>query len=1544
MNTSMDTSCTNYAPTDRVFTCPLYPHFHSIKNNNLTVALPVVETTSPLTSDLTARPPAPSKLGLPSVTGPPTLLSSQVAHAKSTGPAPALTGSCTTALTGSPSKVETVQDLAATQEKVDGPRSPSASPLLPFNSPPARPFTAAWVLARIHDSPDRSIPLLRNWSHRRRFREVTPETVAEIRALAPAVALDALRELQEPRAFVRGTRGRKLSLRATVSTLDTLKDFSSELLIDSGCEGSCIDSRFVQEHGLNTTKLPRAIRVFNADGQENLDGPISEMVSLKVTLGNHTERLDLGVTNLGRGQIFLGHDWLRLHNPSIDWYNGTVSFDRCPPLCRPRINANSMDLDEDARNDDTTSPIIIEDGDKLLMVDASPAINVRATTNISMELAIQAEKEKPVRTFEEMVPPYLHSYRDVFEKTEFDQFPPSRPWDHAIELLPGAEPKLSCKVYPLSRDEQAQLDEFLEENLRTGRIRPSKSPMASPFFFVKKKDGKLRPVQDYRKLNEITVKNRYPLPLISELLDKLSSAKYFTKLDVRWGYNNIRIKKGDEHKAAFLTNRGLYEPLVMFFGLTNSPATFQTMMNDIFQIEIRDGYVIVYLDDILIFSADLDTHHCQVKRVLEILRKNRLFLKPEKCSFDTLETEYLGMIIREGQVQMDPIKVSAIKEWPIPLTKRDVQSFLGFCNFYRKFIKNYSKVAHPLHSLTGNTPFTWTEEQQQSFNMLRNTISTAPVLVMPNDNDLFRVEADASGYAVGAALLQKQEGVWRTIGFMSRALTPTQRNYEIYDRELLAIVLALEEFRPHLITSKLPFEVWTDHANLQYFREPQKVNRRQARWSTQLQDYHFTLHHIPGSANSRADLLSRRPGFDQGEDDNVDVVLLPDTLFTVNTLSTQETEHPLLVPGAHLLTSIPFESRVIRVRNNLDPSVVDALARKEKGWKKLPNGLITHHDRLYIPHDETLRTDIIAAHHDPPIAGHPGQSKTLELVLRDYWWPRLTHDVKRYVEGCETCQRTKPRRTPHATPLHPFTPPSRPWEVISMDIIGPLPESQGSNAILVVVDLMTKAVKFEATNMELTSEGTARILRDRVFRDHGLPRRIVHDRDPRFVSKYLRSLLILLGVQQNPSTAYHPQTDGQTERMNQEVEQFLRVFVNHQQDDWKDWLAIAEFTHNNSVHSATGTTPFMLNVGQHPWTGQDTRREVRNESALEFAGRMKRIRENAQASMRQAAERMKRNFDRHARPAHTYEEGNLVYLEATNLKTDRPTRKLDDKRFGPFKIVKKVGAAAYKLHLPDNWPAIHPVFHESLLTPYRPPRHARQHPPHPPNPVVIDNSEEYEVEAILNSRRRRGQLQYLVHWTGYPREEETWEPQENITHADDLIEEFHRNYPTKPSLSNTVRAVMTLQETDNRLYLPDTRTQGLDYVRPPPQPRADVILPLSTLELDRLIYDRFLSPTTLSCIPETVHRLWVYETDTREINTVVYLQDCNATTSRLSLYPMRLYAMLDPLPLSRLHGFYDCPTPTSLCLAPLWLPRDYYRSNKLVWSLPAVGTTALTGG
>ena len=367
------------------------------------------------------------------------------------------------------------------------------------------------------------------------------------------------------------------------------------------------------------------------------------------------------------------------------------------------------------------------------------------------------------------------------------------------------------------------MKDFIVENLKTGRIRPSKSPYTSPFFFGKKKDGKLRPIQDYQKLNQITVPNKTPLPLIKEVINQLNGAKVFSKMDIRWGFNNIRIKEGDEEKAAFVTSEGLFEPTVMFFGLTNSPATFQTMMNAILRPVILEGHVQVYIDDILVYTSTKEEHRALVRRVLQILKENRLYLKPEKCEFEKDHVDYLGVVVSVNGVAMDHEKVKAITDWLTPKKLVQVQEFIGFLNFYRRFIEGFSKIARPLHDLTKkDAAFTWTTECQTAFEELKHRVTSAPILAMARDERLMRIEADACQTATGGVLSQEQEGIFRPIAYFSQSLNETERNYDIYDRELLGIMKALKEWRHYVIGRK--FKIWTNHKNLEYFMEKRDLN------------------------------------------------------------------------------------------------------------------------------------------------------------------------------------------------------------------------------------------------------------------------------------------------------------------------------------------------------------------------------------------------------------------------------------------------------------------------------------------------------------------------------------------------------------------------------------------------------------------------------------------------------------------------------------------------------------------------------------------------
>ena len=447
----------------------------------------------------------------------------------------------------------------------------------------------------------RNIHHLKTFVHDSRAIGVSLDLVEDLCQMSSEDAYWTLKDLQDPLRFRKVSPQKShnsLELPTTITTNDRTR-IETKSLIDSGCTRSLIHKDFVNKYGIQTHNLPRLLKVYNADGTHNAGGQIEKFAIVHLQIKDHKEQIDLTITDLSPNTIFLRHDWLKMHNPAIDWKTGCIEF-----RCKNDHVPQSIDEEDD---DKDFSP---SQGDRLYCLDSDEYIQ-----NVATEVAIKDFKQKKKKKFEEVAPEYVHKYKNIFTKESFDVLPPRWPWDHVIELLPG-DHEVDCKVYPLNPGEQKKLDEFLVQNLKLECIQPSKSPFASAFFFIKKKDGCLQPVQDYQKLNAITCHNQYPLPFINELVDKLKSAKYYTKFNVRWGYNNVWMAEEDEWKAVFRTNRDLFEPLVMFFGLTNSPVTFQMMMNLLFKHLVDRGVVVIYIDNIMIFTKTLEEHRRVVKEVL----------------------------------------------------------------------------------------------------------------------------------------------------------------------------------------------------------------------------------------------------------------------------------------------------------------------------------------------------------------------------------------------------------------------------------------------------------------------------------------------------------------------------------------------------------------------------------------------------------------------------------------------------------------------------------------------------------------------------------------------------------------------------------------------------------------------------------------------------------------------------------------------------------------------------------------------------------------
>jgi len=426
-----------------------------------------------------------------------------------------------------------------------------------------------------------------------------------------------------------------------------------------------------------------------------------------------------------------------------------------------------------------------------------------------------------------LVPEKFHEWIKVFGKKQSERMPTRKLWDHAIDVKKGFVLRKG-KVYPLSREEREEVREFVKEQLRKGYIRLSKSPQTALVFFVRKKDGKKRMVQDYRYLNEWTIKNNYPLPLISDVLENIGMKKLFTKMDLRWGYNNVRIKEGDKWKAVFTTPEGSFEPTVMFFGLTNSPATFQAMMNELLKDLINMGKVAVFIDDVMVGTESEKEHDELVAEVIKRLEENDLYVKPEKCKWKVKEVGFLEVVIGPEGIKMEEEKVKGVLEWPTPKSVKDVQRFLGLANYYRRFIEEFAIVVRLLHNLVKNDKrWEWMEREEKAFKELKERFTKELVLAAPDIDKKMRMEVDASDDVTGGVLSMKcEDGLWRPVAFLSKSLNETERNYEIHDKEILAIIRELEVWRHLLEGAQTKFEIWTDYKNLEYFMKAQKLNRR----------------------------------------------------------------------------------------------------------------------------------------------------------------------------------------------------------------------------------------------------------------------------------------------------------------------------------------------------------------------------------------------------------------------------------------------------------------------------------------------------------------------------------------------------------------------------------------------------------------------------------------------------------------------------------------------------------------------------------------------
>jgi len=1032
---------------------------------------------------------------------------------------------------------------------------------------------------------------------------------------------------------------------------------------------------------------------------------------------------------------------------------------------------------------------------------ARAVVPTPSSPHVDDELATEFTGLRP------QVPIDYHDYLDVFSKRKGTTLPPRRSHDHHINLEDNASPPFG-PIYSLSEVEQLALREFLDENLKNQFIRPSQSSAGAPVLFIKKKDGSLRLAVDYRGLNKITKKDRYPLPLIPDLLDRLRSARVFTKLDLRGAYNLVRIADGDEWKTAFRTRYGSYEFQVMHYGLTNAPASFQRFMNDVFK-DLLDVCVVVYLDDILIYSDNPDEHLPHVREVLRRLRAHNLYAKIEKCAFGVDTTDFLGFVVGPEGLRMDDSKIQVIRDWPTPRKVKDVQSFLGFANFYRRFIFSYSDIVIPLTRLTRkDARWVWSPLCEDAFQLLKVAFTSAPILHHFDPSLPPVVETDASDYAIaGIFSVRTDDGEIHPVAFYSRTLSGAELNYDTHDKELLAVFEAFKTWRHYLESPHHTIDVVTDHKNLEYFSTTKVLTRRQARWSEYLSAFNMVIRFRPGKLGEKPDSLTRRTDLYLKKGDRDFTLANPQNLRPIFTheqlaISLRATRlRPIASDAAALVdASIPILDISTLVEDIKAGYAADPLASREVDlclkdtpsprYSLSPSGLLLLDRRVYVPdyrpEQGNVRTRVLQQKHDHPTAGHFGYNKTLELLRRDYVWPSIRSDCKKFVEQCVLCARNKPSRHRPYGLLQPLPIPERPWHSISMDFIEQLPPSNGFTAILVIIDRLSKESVFIPTVDTATAIDVADAFVTHVFSKHGIPLHVSSDRGSEFTSHFFRSLGSLLRMRLHFTSGHHPAANGQVERINSTLEQYLRIYCNYEQDNWSKLLPLAEFAYNNAPHASTGVSPFFATRGYDPLIAVYPDAEVTDLRARHFAINFDEVHKFLRDRMQDAQDTMTRyaNQDRLEPPP--FRVGDRAYVRTDHIRTNRTARKLAERKIGPFPIVSQPSAMSFTLRLPGTI-RIHPVFHVSQLEPEHPNTFTDREQP-PPPPLIVDGQPEYLIERLIDSKynrtRRRCQLSYHVKWVGYPisNAPSDWILADAFDDAAGklLTEAYHSQFPLKP--------------------------------------------------------------------------------------------------------------------------------------------------------------------
>ncbi|KAD0514134.1 hypothetical protein E3N88_44144 [Mikania micrantha] len=1017
------------------------------------------------------------------------------------------------------------------------------------------------------------------------------------------------------------TAGDAANATGTVSGIIYCSDRDWYVLFDAGATHSVV-SQLVSRHlKITPSLLEHALVISKTMG--NTSVITHTYRGCPLMLRNTVRNANLLPMQIGDFDIILEMDWLATHLATIDCHSKRVIFG------------------------DISHPEYIYQGThprKSLKIISALKAQKLISHGCEGFLASIKDVSKGATHLEDI--PIVRDYSDVFLE-ELSGLPPEREVEFTIDLIPGSEP-ISKAPYRMAPLELKELKEQLQELLELGFIRPSVSPWGAPVLFVKKKDGSMRLCIDYRELNKITIRNRYPLPRIDDLFDQLQGAKFFSKIDLRSGYHQLKIRDQDVSKTSFRSRYGHYEFLVMPFGLTNAPAVFMDLMNRVFH-DYLDRFVIVFIDDILVFSKSKDEHEDHLRTFLETLRKKKLYAKFSKCEFWLEQVAFLGHVV----------------------------STEGLAGYYRRFVEGFSILALTLTQLMRKgVKFIWNDEREECFEELKTRLVSAPILTLPSGSGGYQIYSDASKKGLGCVLMQHG----KVIAYASRQLKPHEVNYPTHDLELAAVVFALKIWRHYLYGETC--DIFTDHKSLKYIFTQKELNMRQRRWLELLKDYDANIQYHPGKANVVADALSRKS--------SGGLACLSFHPQIISDLDKMEV-------GLQFGQSDGYLAR-LKIKSDLITRIKEAQQHDAELWVILQNlevgkqsefrvdeqGVVWCGKRLCVPNDANLCESLLAEAHSSTFYIHPGSTKMYRDLRQNFWWSGMKEDVAKYVAYCLTCQQVKIEHQRSSGMLQPLDIPVWKWDDVSMDFVTGLPKTFKKNdAIWVVVDRLTKSAHFLPIQQGFSVSRLADIFTQNIIHLHGTPSSIVSDRDPRFTSHFWKGLQKAYGTKLRFSTAFHPQTNGQSEHTIQTLEDMLRACALEWSSNWDEYLYLVEFAYNNSWQASIDMAPFELlygrkcrapicwnEVGEKVIEGPELVRITNEKVAI------------AREKLKEAQTRQKSYADQHRRDLE-FKVGEHVFLKVSLCRGVRRfgiKGKLSPRFIGPFETLERVGKSLIIWH------------------------------------------------------------------------------------------------------------------------------------------------------------------------------------------------------------------------------------------------------------------------